>query len=88
MVFRCWKMSCALAKCTQELKTGKRRPGVERPVEEASTDSALHHVWASNGWSLKTLEHAGLVFLRSLSLVAVRRFVSPHIEEVCERSSV
>ena len=73
---------CALVRCTHGLKTRKRRPGVVRPLEGASTESALHHVRALRGWSLK------IAFLCSLSLVAVRRFVSPHIEEACERSSV
>ena len=68
------------------LKTGKRRPGVGRLLEGTSTDSALHHVWATRGWSRMTLEILDLSS-HVLSLVAVRRFVSPHIEEACERSS-
>ena len=68
-----------------ELKTGKRRPVVERPLEGASTDSMLHHLRASHGWSFVTLE-TRWTCLFSLSLVAVRRFRSPHIEGAFERS--
>ena len=81
MLFRCWRMGCALARCTHGLKTGKRRPGVGRPLEGTPTDSALHHVCASRGWSLMTLEVLDLSS-NVLSLVAVRRFVSPRIEDV------
>ena len=85
MVFRCWRKRCALAKCAHERRTDKCRPSVERPLEGTSTDAALHYVWASHGWSLKTLKTCWTC-LFSLSLVAVRRFVSPHVEEACERS--
>ena len=71
---------------THGLKTGKRRPGVGRPLEGTSTDSALHHVWAC-GWSHMTLEVLDLSSC-VLSLVTVRRFVSPHIEEACVRDQV
>ena len=36
---------------------------VGRPLEGTSTDSALHHVLASRGWSLMTLGRTGLVFI-------------------------
>ena len=77
-------MRCALVRCTHGLETGKRRPGVGRPLNEPDTASRV-------GFARMVAQDTGTVVDLSskvLSLVAVRRFVSPHIEEECERSGV
>ena len=77
LVFRCWRKECALARCTHELNTGKRRPVFERPLECTSSNSALHYLWASHGWSLKTLETCCTCLLSLSCRCASVRF-APH----------
>ena len=70
MVFRCWRMRCALVRCT---------------------DSMLHHVRASHGWSLETLETCWTCLFSLLSLClgsfrpTSRRCVGDHASNACSR---
>ena len=72
-------------------KTGKRRPVVERPLENTSTDSMLHHGGASHGWSHETLEMCWtcLFYFLSLSVGSfrptLRRRVTDHVNNACLR---
>ena len=85
MVFRCWRMRCALARCTHELKTGKRRPVAERPLEGTSTN-LLHHVRASHGWSHETLDIFSLLSLCVGSFRSTSRGrVRDHVNNACVR---